>query len=167
VPFGLNISNTAFGHALEAVLNVSLPDFEHKMNDLHIYVDDLLVSSTSFNEHLQRLRILFQKIAVSDMTLELTKCEFVKQQIKFLGHIISSSGMSMDPEKLMAIRSFAKPRTKKELQSFIGFCNFYRKFADHHASLIAPLTNLIKQGVPWKFGEEELKMFYRVKQSFT
>lgn len=167
VPFGLNISNTAFSHALEAVLNVSLPDCEDKMDDLHIYVDDLLVSSSSFDEHLQRLRILFRKIAASGMTLKLTKCEFVKQQIKFLGHIISPSGMSMDPEKLMAIRSFPKPRTKKELQSFIGFCNFYRKFADHHASLIAPLINLIKQGVPWKFGEEELKMFDRVKQSFT
>jgi len=66
----------------------------------------------------------------------------------------------------MAIRGFPKPRTGKELQSFIGFC-IYWKFADHHVSLIASLINLIKQGVPWKFGEEELKMFTRVKQSFT
>jgi len=104
---------------------------------------------------------------MSGMTLKLTKCDFVKQEIKFLGHIISSSGMSMDPEKLKAIRNFPTPRTRKDLQSFIGFCNFYRKFADHHASLIAALINLLKQGVPWKFGEKELKMFENVKHSFT
>ncbi|CAI6352393.1 unnamed protein product [Macrosiphum euphorbiae] len=109
-PFGLNISNTASGYALESVLNVSLLDCEDKMNDLmmnvYIYIYDLLVSSSSFDEHLQRLRILFGKIDISGMTLKLTKCEFVKG---FLGHIISSSGMSTDPKKLMSIRCYPQP----------------------------------------------------------
>lgn len=130
VPFGLNISNTAFGLALEAVLNIRVNDMDDQLSDLHIYVDDLLISSTNFSEHLAGLTMMFQKIKMSGMTLKLSKCEFLRQEIKFLGHVITPSGMSMNPSKLCAIHEFPVPRNKKELQSFIGFCNFYRKFAD-------------------------------------
>lgn len=167
VPFGLNISNTAFGLALEAVLNIRVNDMDDQLSDLHIYVDDLLISSTNFSEHLAGLTMMFQKIKMSGMTLKLSKCEFLRQEIKFLGHVITPSGMSMNPSKLCAIHEFPVPRNKKELQSFIGFCNFYRKFADHHASKISPLIELIKTGIPWRFGSAELEMFNSVKKSFT
>jgi hypothetical protein len=140
VPFGLNISNTAFQQALESVLSNLVEDYiEEGFGDLHIYVDDVLVSSKTFDEHIRRFRLLFKKIAVSGMSLKCSKC-------KFLGHIITPSGMSMDPSKLSAIYDFPVPRHKKDLQSFIGFCNFYRKFTDHHASLIGPLISLLKNG---------------------
>jgi len=77
VPFGLNISNTAFGKALEAVLNVRVNDIDDNLDDLHIYVDDVLISSTSFEIHLLRLSTLFEKISVSGMTLKLSKYEFL------------------------------------------------------------------------------------------
>lgn len=117
VPFGLNISNTAFGKALEAVLQIKVHETDDNLDDLHIYVDDVLISSTSFDEHLVRLSILFEKISMSGMTLKLSKCEFLRQKIKFLGHIVTPLGMSMDPSKLQAIREFLQPRNKKELQS--------------------------------------------------
>lgn len=167
VPFGLNISNTAFGKALEAVLNIRVNDTDDNLDDLHIYVDDVLISSTSFDEHLARLDILFQKISMAGMTLKLSKCEFLRHKIKFLGHIVTPLGMSMDPSKLQAIREFPQPRNKKELQSFIGFCNFYRKFSSHHATIISPLIELIKKDRTWRFGYEELKLFNAVRESFT
>lgn len=167
VPFGLNISNTAFGLALEAVLNVSVEGNDDISKDLHVYVDDLLVSSTSFEEHLSRLRLIFYKIRLSGMTLKLKKCEFLRQKIKFLGHIVTPYGTTMDPNKLRAIHEFSAPRNKKELQAFIGFCNFYRKFADHHASKISPLIDLSKTGVAWRFGPNELELFESAKQAFT
>lgn len=167
VPFGLNISNTAFGKALEAVLNIRINGTDDNLDDLHIYVDDVLISSTSFDEHLVRLATLFEKISMSGMTLKLSKCEFLRQRIKFLGHIVTPYGMSMDPAKLQAIREFPQPRNKKELQSFIGFCNFYRKFSCHHASIISPLIELIKKDCTWRFGYEELKLFNAVRESFT
>lgn len=168
VPFGLNISNTAFGHALESVLNIQVSEEQDdQMKDLHIYVDDLLISTTTFPKHLLQLRILFTKIRMSGMTLKLAKCEFLRQKIKFLGHIISPFGLSMDPEKLRAIHEFPQPRSKKELQSFVGFVNFYRKFACNHASIISPLIDIIKKGEKWRFGKTELEMFENVKKSFT
>ena len=167
VPFGLNISNTAFGFALEALLSLQTNGEEDGLEDLHIYVDEVLVSSTSLEDHILRLRLLFNKIRISGMTLKLSKCEFLRQRIKFLGHIITPEGMSMDPEKLQAIHEFPQPRNKKELQSFIGFCNFYRKFSERHALNISPLIELLKKGTQWKFGFEELKHFNRVRESFT
>lgn len=126
-----------------------------------------MISSVSFDDHLQRLSTLLKKIRGSGMTLKLSKCEFLRQRIKFLGHIITPNGMHMDPSKLQAIRDFPVPRNKKEMQSFVGFVNFYRKFSSNHASIIGPLIDLIKKGIPWKFGSEEVKLFNRVKESFT
>jgi hypothetical protein len=168
VPFGLNISNTAFQQALESVLSNPVENYkEDGLGDLHIYVDDVLVSSTTFEDHIRRLRLLFKKIDVSGMSLKFSKCKFLRYKIKFLGHIITPSGMSMDPSKLSAIHDFPVPRHKKDLQSFIGFCNFYRKFTDHHASLIGPLIALLKKGVPWRFTEIDVAHFNSVKSAFT
>jgi len=79
------------------------------------------------------------------MILKLSKCEFLPKKVKFLGHIVIPFGMSIDPSKLQAIREFPQPRNKKELQSFIGFCNFYRKFLCQHASIISLLIELLKK----------------------
>lgn len=99
IPFSINISNIAFDQALESLLNVPVENDENYMrNYLHIllYVDNLLVFSTSFVEHIYRLKNLFQKIRQSGMTIQLSKCEFFKHRIKFLGYIITPLGMTMD-----------------------------------------------------------------------
>ncbi|VVC38660.1 Reverse transcriptase domain, partial [Cinara cedri] len=124
VPFGLNISNAAFGKGLEAALNnftVPCPF----PNDIHTYVDDILISSQSFQNQLISLEWIFQKISLSNLTLKFKKCHFLKAQIKFLGHFVSSSGTIMDPDKIIALKNFPEPRNRKDLQSFFGFCNFY------------------------------------------
>lgn len=167
VPFGLNIANTAFSQALETVLKTPINGDDNFFEDLHVYVDDVLVSTSNFTDHLSRLRNLFQKILISGMTLKLSKCKFLRNKIKFLGHIVTPEGMTMDPEKLQAIHDFPPPRNKREMQSFIGFCNFYRKFADHHASKIGPLNKLIEKGKTWHFGQTELEMFNSVKMAFS
>lgn len=149
------------------MLNITIEGRDRKLDDLHIYVDDLLVSSSNFESHVARLRLLFHKIRLSGMTLKLSKCKFLRQEIKFLGHIITPMGMHMDPEKLRAINEFPVPRNKKELHSFIGFVNFYRKFAERHASSIGPLIELIKEKNVWKFGDTEIELFNMVKKSFT
>jgi len=87
----------------------------------------------SFEEHFNTLEWIFHKIAQSGLTLKFKKCHFNKQQIKFLGHFISPKGTIMDPE-VKALQNFSEPRNKKELQSFFGFCNFYKKFSQNHFS---------------------------------
>lgn len=147
VPFGLNISNTAFGQGLENKLLQKNYEEDDEESGLHIYVDDMMVSSTNFS-HIKRLRHIFCKISKSGMTLKFSKCEFIRQNIKFLGHIITSDGMTLIPNKLKAIHEFPNSRSKKELQSFIDFCNSYRKFSRHHASLVQPLIRLTQKNIP-------------------
>lgn len=166
VPFGLNISNAAFGKGLEAALNDSTVPCPFP-NDIHTYVDDILVSSQSFQNHLISLDWIFQKISLSGLTLKFKKCHFFKAQIKFLGHFVSVSGTIMDPEKVVALKKFPEPRNKKDLQSFFGFCNFYRKFSQHHSQLLHPLSHLLKKGVPWSFKNEEKIAYDKIKDAFS
>lgn len=168
VPFGLNISNTAFQQALEAALaNPTEEPDEDVVSNLHIYVDDVLVSARTFDEHLHCLKILFEKILVSGMSFKFEKCKFFQTSIKFLGHIVTPEGVKIDPAKLDTVQSFPCPRNKRDVQSFIGFCNFYRRFADHHADLVAPLIELVKKDVPFRFGPVELTAFERIKNTFN
>lgn len=166
VPFGLNISNAAFGKGLEAALNnYSIPC--PSPDDIHTYVDDILLSSSSFDHHIIILEWIFHKIAKAGLTLKLKKCYFNKQRIKFLGHFISSKGVIMDPDKVKAIQDFPVPRNQKDLQSFIGFCNFYRKFSKNHSSLLHTLSHLICKNTPWAFSEQNKIDFQKIKTAFS
>jgi len=98
------------------------------------------------------------------MTLKFSKCEFICPEIKFLGHIITPSHICMDPAILDVVTAFPYARNKKELQSFIGFCNFYRKFSVHHASHMSPLIELLKNK-SWSFNAENREQFNKVKVS--
>jgi len=73
----------------------------------------------------------------------------------------------MDPEKAQAISEFPEPRNRKDLQSFIGFCNFYRKFSQNHSTLLLPLAGLLKKGAPWEFGQSERTTFQEIKNVFS
>lgn len=166
VPFGLNISNAAFGKGLEAAFN-NYPIPCPSPNDVHTYVDDMLLSSLSFESHLNTLAWIFHKISLAGLTLKFKKCNFNKQQIKFLGHFISPKGMIMDPDKVKALQNFPEPRNKKDLQSFFGFCNFYRKFSQNHSSLLHPLSHLICKDTPWTFTEQNKQDFQKIKNAFS
>lgn len=131
---------------------------------LHIYVDDILIASQTFIEHIRNIQWVFDKILNANLTLKYSKCHFAKPRIKFLGHYISDEGFSMDPEKTQAISEFPEPRNRNDLQSFIGFCKFYRKFSQNHSALLVPLAHLLKKGVPWEFGQSERKVFQEIKK---
>jgi len=166
VPFGLNISNSAFGKGLEAALNNYSTPCPHP-NDIHTYVDDILISSSSFENHINTLEWIFHKVTQAGLTLKFKKCCFYKQQIKFLGHFISSQGTVMDPDKIKALQNFPEPRNKKDLQSFFGFCNFYRKFSQNHSALLHPLSHLLRKDTPWTFTEDNKIDFQKIKTAFS
>lgn len=145
VPFGLNISNTAFGKALEAVLNLKINGTDDNLDDLHIYVDDVLVSSTSFDNHLARLATLFKKISMSGMTLKLSKCEFLRQKIKFLGHIVTPLGISMDPSNFKPFVSFLSLGIKKSYNHLSVFVISIENFRVNMPQLLAHSLNSSKR----------------------
>jgi hypothetical protein len=120
MPFGLTNAPATFQRLMESC-----------MGDLYLtycllYIDDIIVFSRTYEEHLERLEAIFKRLQEAGLKLKPSKCKFFKQEIGYLGHIISAQGISTDPEKIKTVKNWQIPKTTKELQSFLGFVVYYR-----------------------------------------
>jgi hypothetical protein len=111
-----------------------------------VFFDDILIYSRTFEEHIQHLHQVFSLLAKDNWKVKFSKCSFARQSISYLGHIVSSQGISIDPSKVESIRRWPQPQDIKELRSFLGLAGYYRKFIQHFAVLARPLTDLLKKG---------------------
>lgn len=160
LPFGLTNSVGEFCRAVEASLGLELATI------VHAYVDDLVIVSSSFDEHFEVLERLFSRLRAVGLTLKLSKSRFLRKEVRFLGFILSAEGIQPDPEKIDIIHKFPVPRNIRELRAFLGICNFYRRFAERFATAIAPLLALLKKGVVWEWTEECERSFKAAKGLF-
>lgn len=161
LPFGINNSVAIFNKCLNKVLGKGFESF------MTLYVDDILVTSKSFDDHIKHLSLVFDKLLGAGMTIKASKSEFMKEKITYLGHVISTEHISINPNKMEIISNFPEPKCKKDLQSFLGLCNFFRKFIKHFSNATSGLSHLLKKHVKWKWGEDERKQFQIVKESFV
>lgn len=122
VPFGLKTSGSGFIRALHIALGNDVKEFAV------IYIDDLVIFSRTFKEHMEHIRIILSRLYAAGLTVKMAKSVFCKEQIKFLGHLVSSQGVRPDPDRIAAIQKFPVPRSQKQLRSFLGLCNFFRQF---------------------------------------
>uniref|UniRef100_A0A803T247 Gypsy retrotransposon integrase-like protein 1 n=1 Tax=Anolis carolinensis TaxID=28377 RepID=A0A803T247_ANOCA len=138
LPFGLCGGGAAFMQLINEVLHPLL------YKGVFIFLDDILIMSRTKEQHVELVREVLQKLREAKLYAKLAKCEFNKDQIDFLGYRISSQGVAMDPAKVEDVRGWEAPKTRKQLQSFLGFANFYRTFIKDFARLTLPLTDLLK-----------------------
>ncbi|XP_051543662.1 uncharacterized protein LOC127434749 [Myxocyprinus asiaticus] len=133
-----------------------------------VYIDDILIYSTSLSEHIHYVRLVLQCLQEHNLYLKAEKCLFHQSSIQFLGYIISSSGVQMDTSKVQAVTTWPQPTTVKELQRFLGFANFYRRFIRNFNTVVAPLTSLLR-GKPktLSWSPQATKAFQLLKTSFT
>ena len=120
---------------------------ESCLGELHlnwciIYLDDIIINSPTPEEHIIRLRGIFERLRTTGLKLQPSKCTFFKDQITYLGHIVSKQGIKVDPKKVEVIWRWPKPKTVTEVQSFLGFTNYYRKFMLCYAQIAKPLNEL-------------------------
>ena len=132
-----------------------------------VYLDDILVYSRTKEEHVQHVRKVLEAMKKADLRIKLKKSEFHKQEIPFLGYIVSSTGFRMDPGKIEAVTNWPTPKSVKEVQSFLGFANFYRRFIKDYSKTASPLTDLTKKGENFKWTEAAATAFTRLKELFT
>ncbi|KAJ9523973.1 hypothetical protein QJQ45_022376 [Haematococcus lacustris] len=135
-----------------------------------VYIDDILVMSNTPEEHVQHLRQVLQLMRENKFYAKLAKCEFNKTQLAFLGHIVGSKGIAVDPAKVRVVKEWPTPRNLKDLQAFLGLANYFRRFIPNFSSLAAPLTNLTSKQVAaaydWEhFGGSELEAFEGLKEA--
>jgi hypothetical protein len=105
-----------------------------------VFFDDILIYSSTFEEHIEHLKIVLQLLAQDNWSVKMSKCKFAQQQISYLGHVISAAGIATDPAKVEAIASWPQPANVKELRSFLGLAGYYKKFVKHFAIISKPLT---------------------------
>ena len=134
MPFGLKNSAQAFQRLMDNVLR--------GLSFVFVYLDDILIASSSLAEHLRHVRILLERLAAAGLAINREKCRFGVEAVDFLGHRVTSSGIAPLPKKVDAIVAMTLPATKVELQRFLGCINFFHRFIPHLASILAPLHAL-------------------------
>ncbi len=129
MPFGLSNAPAVF----QALVNDVLRDMVDQF--IYVYLDDILIFSRSLQEHVQHIRVVLQRLLENGLFVKAEKCVFHAQSVPFLGYIVSSEGMCMDPDKVQAVVDWPTPDSRKALQRFLGFANFYRRFIRNYSQL--------------------------------
>ena len=119
-----------------------------------VYMDDIIIFSPSFAEHLSRLKLVFDRFRAANLKLKPSKCYFSRDSVNYLGFVVSSKGIAPDPYKLDAVRSFPTPKTVKEVRSFLGLCNYYRRFVKDFANIASPLDHLTRKNVRFSWSSD-------------
>src|SRR5204862_5748294 len=145
---------TRYGHYEVNVMPFGLTNapatFQTLMNDIFrdlldvcviVYLDDILVYSKSKEEHEQHLRQVLQRLKDNHLYAKLSKCTFFANSIEYLGHIVDGEGLRPNPRLVQALMDFPRPKSLKELQSFLGLANYYRKFITNFCRIALPLTD--------------------------
>ena len=131
------------------------------------YLDDILIFSSSEEEHLKHLEIVFERLRQAGLKLKHKKCSFFKSQLHYLGHVISGNGIQALPEKLTAIQNMPIPTNPKEVRQVLGLSGYYRKFIPNYGDITRPLTQLTRKETPFIWTSQCQAAFDRLKESLT
>ncbi len=140
MPFGLVNSPSVF----QAFVNDVFRDMLNRW--VIVYIDDILIYSDSYEDHVKQVRSVLQRLLTHQLYAKIEKCEFHQTSVSFLGYVISSGGVAMEDKKVQAVIDWPQPITLKELQRFLGFANFYRRFIRNFSTVAAPMTSMLKRG---------------------
>ena len=144
MPFGLTNAPTTFMDLMHRVFQPYLDQF------VVVFVDNILIYSQSEEEHEDHLRVVLQLLRDYQLYAKFSKYEFWLIEVRFLGHVVSTSGMLVDPEKVETVMSWERPKLVFEIRSFLGLAGYYRRFIDDFSRLVAPMTRLTQKEVKFE-----------------
>jgi hypothetical protein len=160
MPFGLTSAPSTFqrlvNHTLQPLLGVCVV----------VYLDDVLIFSKTLDEHISHVRSVLKLLLQANLLAQPTKCLFGVPQLEFLGHVVTSRGLEMDPKKVRVIQDWPTPESVSDLRSFVGLCNYYRSFIHNFAYRSAPLTKLFGK-CAWNWTDECQQAFVDLKASLS
>uniref|UniRef100_A0A8C7Y9I5 Gypsy retrotransposon integrase-like protein 1 n=1 Tax=Oryzias sinensis TaxID=183150 RepID=A0A8C7Y9I5_9TELE len=161
MPFGLTNAPAIFQNLVNDVLGDMINHF------VFIYLDDILIFSRSMEEHVQHVRKVLLRLLQNQLYVKAEKCEFHTTTTSFLGLVISEGIIKMDPRKVKAVLEWPRPESRKQLQRFLGFANFYRRFIKNYSKIASPLHALTSSKRSFSWNQEAESAFQDLKQRFT
>lgn len=158
LPFGLCNAPSTFQRVMDDVLRPLIGKC------VFVYMDDIIVYSKSVTQHLDHLDQVFSLLKNKKFKLKKSKCQFSQSELKFLGHRISAGGIAVDYEKSEAIQKIQFPTNKKQLQQYLGLCNYYGRFILNFSVIAEPLYNLLRNGIKFDLNEECQSAFQKLQE---
>ena len=159
LPFGLTNAPATFMGLMNEVFRPLLD------KSVVIYLDDILIFSRTWEDHLRDVGAVLQRLRDSKLYAKVSKCEFGKESVEFLGHVVSNEGVSVDAKKVEAIKEWPVPTNIHDLRAFLGLANYYRRFVLNYSKLALPLTRMLKKGAVIAMGKAELDAFDAIKEA--
>ena len=175
MPFGLVNAPATYQRLMEEC-------FEGLHLDIcYIYLDDLIIFSKTYEEHLERLEKIFKRLREVNLKLSPKKCEFFRKKVKYVGNIVSEEGIEPDPDKINKVQQWPRPTNPDEVRQFLGFVGYYRRFIEGFSSIARPLNNLLPDSkkksrkgskpkplpASWTWGPEQEVAFNTLKEKLT
>jgi hypothetical protein len=157
MPFGLTNAPATFQRLINGVFAKEINDF------VLVYLDDILIFSETLEDHWKHLDIALQRLKDAKLFGRIHKCDFLKEEVEYLGFRISKDGISTDPSKVQAVVQWPTPTSVRDVRSFLGLASYYRRFIRNFSLIAKPLTDLTKNAVKWQWEEEQEHAFVQIK----
>ncbi|XP_053212264.1 uncharacterized protein LOC128395805 [Panonychus citri] len=161
MPFGLTCAPATFQRLMDGVISGL------KYNCVLVYIDDVIIFSKTFEEHLIHLDLVLMRLSDASLTLKPSKCFIGKSEILYLGHKITKEGQYPDENKLTAIKNYPLPANLTDLRAFVALCSYFRRFIEGFAITAKPLTNLTRKEIGFNWGKEQDDAFQELKSKLT
>lgn len=161
MPFGLSTAPAVFQATMEKILQPVLG------KHTHVYLDDIIIASKSFDEHLEHLEEVFKLLRKAGLKLNWKKCNFLQEFTEFLGFIVGQGQIRVSPKKVEAVQNFPRPKTLRQLRGFLALLSFVRRFIPNLAERCSPLNEMLRKGEKFTWTPERNEAFLKLKSCLT
>ena len=157
MPYGLTNAPATFQRLLDRLVGTEL------YPQVFVYLDDIIVVTQTFDDHLIWLRRVLNKIRGAGLTINKEKSEFCRAQVRYLGFVVNCDGLQVDPDKVAPVVNYPSPRNLKQLRRFLGMASWYRRFIPGFSTIAEPLTRLTEKNQAWEWGVDQHASFEALK----
>ncbi len=161
LPMGLRNAPLTFQRMIDSLFSGLIG------NGMFGYLDNLIIVSKDLESHLHKLDLVFTKLQEAGLKTKLSKCDFLKSHIEFLGHVVDGEGIHTVDSKINTVKHFPTPQNVENVCSFLGLAGYYRDFVHNFASIASPLTRLLKKDVPFIWHDAQHQAFESLKHALT